>query len=492
MATDFPDVEIQQYEAVEEPYAETENSLESRKGISDKLLGIYRVTSNRFWQFAVLTGIMFGFGIVGFIMRLSAGFDQEQDWGYYVAIFSFLMTTTSAAPMVAIAPRIANAHWRRPISRAAEIWALAGCLNLILYIPLLWLLPSLENGRRSLWFFGHQESTKSFWTGFESVPAYSPHIWATLAIVGLVSLGLTLVWLSCLPDFATLREQGHGWRRRWGRRLSLGWVGSSSQWNWQYHRMGVVGAFYFMMLIFVHFFISVEFLMVHVPGWIDSLYPITHAHNALQAGVATVMLTIFCLRQFGGYRDYIGLDQIWGLGKLMLALSLLWFWFWFSSFNLYWYAKKPSEISVLELLVKGPYRELFIAEFLLVFIIPWFTMIWNPIRRSVWGPPVIALSILMGTLLDRIRLYVGAWDTASRDFVSMLEMHLNEVPEKIVRPEISDYFLVLGFIGGSIFIFMMATRLIPAVNIWEQKELLLYKAEVQYHRVKVSVLGKPR
>ena len=465
-----------------QPYAETDNSVENRKAVSDRIISIHSVTSNRFWQFATLSAIMFGLGIIGLLMRLSSGFDDKQIWGYYVAIFAFLMTTSSAAPMVAIAPRIANAHWRRPISRAAEIWTLAGCLNMILYIPLIWVLPSLENGRRSLWFFGQQEG----------VPAYSPHIWAPLAIISLAILGIALLWLSCLPDFALLRDQGNGWRKKWGGKLALGWRGTTRQWNWQYHRMGVVGAFYFMMLIFVHFFISVEFLMVHVPGWIDSLYPITHAHNALQGGVATVMLTMLCLRQFGGYKDYIGLDQFWGLGKLLLALSLLWFWFWFSSFNLFWYAKRPNEVAVLELLVKGPYREMFIATFLLVFIFPWFTMIWNPVRRSIWGPSMIAVAVLIGTLLDRIRLYVGAWDVASLNTASMMEMKLSEVPDKIPAPQIWDVFMIIGFIGASVFIYMMATRLIPTVNVWEQKEYLLYRAEVQFHRVKVLVLGKAR
>ena len=317
----------------QETFTQTDNSVEARKAVSDKLLSIHNVTSNRFWQFAALSAIMFAFGIIGYVLRLTSGFDDKGAWGYYVAVFAFLMTTTSAAPMVAIAPRIANSHWRRPISRAAEIWTLSGCLNLLLYIPLIWLLPSLENGRRSFWFWGQQEG----------VPAYSPHIWATLAILGLVVMGLSVLWLSCLPDFAVLRDHGEGWRKKWGGRLALGWRGTTRQWNWQYNRMGVASAFYFMMLVFVHFFISVEFLMVHVPGWIDSLYPITAAHNALQAGVATMMLTMFFLRKFGGYEDYIGLDQFWGLGKLLLALSLLWFWFWFCSFNVLWYGKKPSE-----------------------------------------------------------------------------------------------------------------------------------------------------
>ena len=90
-----------------ESYVETDNSAEARKAVSDGILNIHKVTSNRFWQFAALFGIMFVLGLIGFVMRLSSGFDDKAAWGYYVALFAFLMTTSSAAPMVAIAPRIA-------------------------------------------------------------------------------------------------------------------------------------------------------------------------------------------------------------------------------------------------------------------------------------------------------------------------------------------------------------------------------------------------
>ena len=159
---------------------------------------------------------------------------------------------------------------------------------------------------------------------------------------------------------------------------------------------------------------------------------------------------------------------------------------------MFWYGKKPSEQAVLELFVKGPYLYLFITIFILVFILPWFTMIWNPVRRSIWGPPILAASVLLGTLLDRIRLYVASWDVAGKNMVSQLEMKMSEVPTKIPAPEIADIFIMVGFIGGSILTFMLATRLIPAINLWEQKEMLLYKAEVQFHRTKVTIMGKSR
>ena len=267
-----------------------------------------------------------------------------------------------------------------------------------------------------------------------------------------------------------------------------------------HHRMGILGAFYFMMLIFVHFLISVDFLMALVPGWIDALFPITHAANALQAGVATVILTMVVLRQWGGYKDYIALEQFWGVSKLLFALSLLWFWFWFSSFNVLWYGKKPGEQAALELLMVGPYRAVFISVFVLCFAAPLFVMMWNPVRKSIWGPTIMSVGVLVGTLLDRLRLYVSAYSIPGigDPNVDKHLIHLDDsgrLPLAIRGmhfPDIPDILMVLGVIGGSVLVYLLFARLIPPMNIWEQKELMLYKVHKTYHRTQVLVLGKPR
>ena len=196
----------------------------------------------------------------------------------------------------------------------------------------------------------------------------------------------------------------------------------------QYHRLGILGALYFMMLVTTHFLFSMDFAMSLVPGWIDALFPATHAHNSLHAGVAAMLLTMFALRRVCGYGDYIGLDQFWGLGKLLFALSLLWFWFWFSSFIIFWYGAKPNEQAVLELLMVGPYLPIFMAAFTLNFLVPLFTMIWNPLRKSIWGPTTIAACVLLGTFFDRIRLYAASWSVAAAD-----DKHsLHQVPAAVM------------------------------------------------------------
>ena len=459
------------------------------------LVGKHDKPSDKWWSGVAAGAILLVLGIIGFALRLTDGVSDRIVWGYFAMMFAFVLTTAQAAPMVAIAPRIANSHWRRPISRAAELWTAVGLFNLILFIPMLWILPPLTDGRRSLWFWNPEDPF------FSRVPVYSPHIWATLAIVALVITGLMLLWLSAMPDLALIRDHApDGLRKRIATKLSRNWKGTSGQWNMLHHRMGILGAFYFIMLIFVHFLISVDFLIALVPGWIDALYPITHAANALQAGVATVILTMVVLRQWGGYKDYITLEQFWGVSKLLFALSLLWFWFWFSSFNVFWYGKKPNEESVLELLTVGPYLPVFIAVFILCFAAPLFVMMWNVVRKSIWGPAIMSVGVLVGTLLDRLRLYVATYSIPGigDPNVDKHLIHLDDsgrLPLAIryaTWPGIPDILIVLGVIGGCVLVYLLFARIIPPVNIWEQKELMLYKMHKGYHRTQVLILGKPR
>ncbi|MBM3947799.1 MAG: hypothetical protein FJ312_00890 [SAR202 cluster bacterium] len=456
---------------------EGQAALATAAAVQQNLQQRHEKSGNMFRLAVLFSAGLLVLGVIGFILRIADGVSDTAMWGYYAAAFAFVLSTAVAAPMVAIAPRIAKAHWRRPISRIAELFGIVGIFNLLLFIPLIWVLPPLDNGRRTLWFFDMVG---------EPVPNYSPHIWATLAILALAAVGVMLLWVSALPDFAALRDRTTGRKQKMYAWLARGWYGTTQQWHMQKHRLGILGAFYFMMFIFVHFLITVDFLMALVPGWIDALYPVTHAASALQAGAASVIIVMVILRQWGGYKEYIGLDQFWGLGKLLFALSLLWIWFWFSSFNIFWFGRKPNEISVLELFIKGPYLPLFYAVFVLSFAFPLFFMIWNPIRKSIWGPTVLAVGVLIGIFLDRIRMYVAGYSVADQS-----PLHAMDHVPVANKPDIADIFILFGAIGGSILIYLLASRLIPIVSIWEQKELLLYKLHKPFHRTHVRVMGKP-
>lgn len=450
-------------------------ALMTPKAVEDDLLDRGRLRGSTFRIAVIIFAVLSVLGVVGFAIRLTDGFSNTPVWGYHAALFAFILTAAQGAPMVAIAPRIANAHWRRSISRVAELFSLVGIVSFIIYIPVAWALPSMEDGRRTLWFYGKL-----------NMPAHMPEITTTLVLLALTITGLWLLWVSAMPDFAMLRDRSTGKKKVWFGRLARNWIGTSEQWNWQKHRLGILGAFYFMMLVTAHFAFSLDFGMSLVPDWVDALYPATHAHNSLQAGVAITLVTMYVMYRFGGYKDYINLDQFWGLGKLLFSLSLLWFWFWFSSFIIFWFGAKPAEEAVLDLLFVGPYLPIFFIVFTFAFLVPLWAMIWNPLRKSVWGPVVIACGVLIATLFDRIRVYVAAFSVS--EWAG--EHQMVEIPGAVL-PDVADVLIWVGGISACILIYMLGTRIIPPINIWEQKEVLLYRIHKPFHRTEVQVLGKP-
>ena len=99
----------------------------------------------------LVLGAVFLVGVIAFLLRALDGFadSQRHEWGYHSAMFAFLLMTAGSAPLVAVALRLTHSHWRRPLSRISELYAVVGLLSILWFLPLLALLPPIE-GRKTL------------------------------------------------------------------------------------------------------------------------------------------------------------------------------------------------------------------------------------------------------------------------------------------------------------------------------------------------------
>ena len=156
-----------------------------------------------------VSAVLLVLGIIGFVVRAGGdGFDELGPWGYYAAIFSFIFMVTSTAPLAAVGFRFTKSHWRRPLSRVAELFSIVGILNLLMFIPLMFLLPGIANPdaviegelavRRTIWFEG---------------PIGAPHAWDLVGVAFLTITSLTILWISAKPDMAECRDTATGFRR---------------------------------------------------------------------------------------------------------------------------------------------------------------------------------------------------------------------------------------------------------------------------------------
>ena len=98
------------------------------------------------------------------------------------------------------------------------------------------------------------------------------------------------------------------------------------------------------------------------------------------------------------------------------------------------------------------------------FLAPLFLLIWNGLRRSVWGPTMVSIIVLIGTFFDRIRIYVASFSIEDVTAHSMKHIPAARMPD------FADIFILIGGIGGAIFLYTVASRLVPFINMWEINE----------------------
>ncbi len=419
-------------------------------------------------------------GVIGFILRLNSdGFGSPGPWGFYAGIFSFVFMITGAAPLVAAAFRFTKSHWRRPVSRISELFALVGVVNVIVFIPLMLALPPIKNAdvqgtelevRRTLWF---------------EVPFGAPHLWDFLGLVGLAVCSLAILWLSAMPDMAQSRAGATGFRRALYGMLAGRWYGTSRQWIIQKAGLAMLGAFYFMLLVFVQFLFVTDYAMSMVPGWKDSVLPPMYTVMSFQSALSMILIVMFVLRRWGGFEGYIGISPFWSASKILLGLTLLWTYHLFAFFITYWYGRLEVEQNILRYLFTEPYLIIFLGNMLFSFVTPFLLLIWNPVRRSDWGPPLAGCFALLGSFLFNIRTFGAAFNTGEH-----YEFVLSRVPAAVL-PDLWDIFIILGGLGLAALVYLLAAKVIPIMSIWEVKEGTRYQRMGTFMKGEYMILAKP-
>jgi len=421
---------------------------------------------------AVVLALLFAVGIVGFVIRLGDSFESRAPWGYYATVFGFLFSAAQAAPIAAFAPRLARGQWHRSMSRVSQVIAVTGLLNMLLFLPLLWLTPP-SNGlsRPSMWF---------------TWPWGAPHVWDTIFVLMLVLNGLAFLWVQALPDLAAIRARTGG-RARLASWLASGFVGTPRQWRMLRVALAALGGFYLMNFVATQSLVAVDFAESLVPGWKSSMFPAFYTVNGLQAGVALTILTMALFRRFYGLRRYLTLDQFWGLAKPMLALSLFYAYLWWADFLTGWYGRIPKETAVIVSMRSfGPNLPVFAIAFICCFVLPLGILMWNPWRKSIAGPTIVAVIILIGTFFQRTLDWVATYLVTQPP----TDHELKHVPV-IPLPNAVDLMIILGALAGATLLVMLATKIVGPLSNWEMQEGRLLRVHHKLMRAVVPYVIKP-
>jgi Ni/Fe-hydrogenase subunit HybB-like protein len=393
----------------------------------------------------VLAGV--GALLYGFYNGIGVwGLNSPVFWAFDITNFVFWIGISHAGTLISAILRLANATWRRPVTRCAEaitVFALSiGAIIPVFHIGRPWL---------AFWMFPYP-SERGIWPNFRS-----PLAWDFFAINTYLIGSITFLFLPMIPDFALVSERATGFRRKIYGWLSLGWQGTPRQWHRLETAMHIMAIAIIPVAVSVHTIVSWDFAMTPVPMWRSTIFGPYFVCGAIFSGIAALILAMALLRKFLRLEEYLQPLHFSNLGKLLLTFSLLWFYFTFAERLTTWYANGESDMSVFWSTVRGDFSPLFWAMVTLNFIIP-VPILAIKRLRTVTGTVIASICIVMGMWLERFLIIVPS---LSRKFLPYAWGSY--------RPTWVEMTLMASGFGLMALLYLVFSKIVPMIAIWELK-----------------------
>ncbi len=181
--------------------------------------------------------------------------------------------------------------------------------------------------------------------------------------------------------------------------------------------------------------------------------------GALFSGAGAVIIVLAILRKMMHLEYYLRPEHFNGMGIFLLLLSLTWAYFYFNDYLAPWYGQGPVEKVIQTLLSSGWAAPLW---FLMIFsnvVLPWATLWSKKIRRSIGALFFVSVFVQVGMYLER---YI----------IIPVSLGRNELPFSWGKytPFLPEILITLGAFSLVGFLYVLFSRIIPIIPIWEVRE----------------------
>jgi len=409
------------------------------------------------WKFWVVFGILSVLVAVCFFYAWGymiaeglgvAGVNRPAYWGIFLVNTVFWIGISHAGTFISAILRVFKTEYRRPFTRAAELMTTFGLVqagaSIFMHLGRVWL---------AYWLFPIP-NVRQLWPNF-----HSPLMWDLLAITTYV-LGSTMyLFLPLIPDLAMARDRSTGWRKTFFKVLALGFRGTEGEWTHLRTAMNIFAFAIIPVMFSVHTIVSWDFAMAMRPGWSSTVFGPYFVVGALHSGMGAVALVLFIMRGTMKHMTYfIRAEHFQAIGKLMLIISMVWAYFFFNDYLVQWYGGDKWTDLLLHWHESGPMGWMWLSMLILNVAVPW-AILWNKAWRST--PWLLAI---VGLLIN-----IGMW--FERYMIIPVTLSINRMPFtwRLYFPRI-EILLTIGTFSMFLLFYMLASRLIPLIPVWEVQE----------------------
>ena len=426
---------------------ENSNSIANEKIIQDLLPQKFG-RSGKIW-----TGILVAFCLVGMFayyrqLRYGLIVTSMRDyvsWGIYISNFVFFVAISLVGSLITAVFRLADVHWSTPLTRIAEIIAVAAIIfaSLIIIVDM--------------------GSPERFYNLFIHGRLQSPIIWDVIVITTYFFISILLLYFPLLPDIQILLR----FKEKTGTRLHkfysfIGsfWKGTPEQFKLSEKAINILCITIIPVAFSIHTVTSWLFATTYRPGWDSTNFGAYFISGAFLVGAGGVVVAMYVFKKAYHLEKYITPDHFEKMGRIVVLLALLYLYFNVNEYLVPAFKMKKSEEAHLNGLFTGEFAPLFWFAISVGMLIPIVILLFKKGRRPL--PVFIAgIMVVVGAWFKR---YLIVTPTLLHPFLPM-----TNVPDNYRHyfPSWEEWAIALGSLAGAMLVITILSRIFPIIPIQE-------------------------
>lgn len=390
--------------------------------------------------FAYLIQLRKGLGVTG--LR------DFTSWGMYIANFVFFVATSLCGMLISSVLGLIGYKWVKPISRIAEIIAIA-------FAAVAGLVIISDMGRPDrlpyVFMFGRVQS---------------PILWDVTVVTTYFVLSLLLWFFPMIPDLAIARD------RLEGRPKFLVKAYEILSFRWMHHEVQyrLLGQAVRILLILIiptafaiHTVTSWLFAVTPRVGWDSTIFGPYFISGAFVSGTAAVIIAMYFFRVNYRLGKYLNAETFERMGRVMVLVGIVYFYFNLNEFLVPGYKLKTGDAIHLRELFTGHYAAMFWGIQILGLIVPIILLLFKQIRRPL-PMLIISLFVLAGSWFKRYIIVVPGQAHPN--------LPIQNVPVEwvVYKPTLIETAVTVASLVLVLIIITILAKLFPVVPIWEMAE----------------------
>jgi len=369
-------------------------------------------------------------------------------WGVYISNFVFFVALSLIGVLMSAVLKLTNFEWYRPLSRIAEVIAVAAIMLAGVSIVAAMGRPDRLH---YLVLYGRIQS---------------PIVWDIIVIMTYLATSLVLLFIPLIPGLATCKNHLKNipkWQMKMYEILSFGWEGTPEQWKILKRTVKILTVLVIPLGISIHTVTAWLFATTLRAEWDSTNFGAYFVSGAFLLGAAAMIVAVFVIRKFYKLEKYLTEMHFDKLGKALVLMALIYGYFNVNEYLVPAYKMSGLHKNHLLALFTGEEATFYWSVVLFGIVLPALLPLMKAMRKPL-PLTLIALGVFVAGWFKRYLIVIPGQ--------SHPYLPIQDVPHSWMHysPSMIEMTIVAATFAATLLIVTLFSRFFPIISVWEVAE----------------------